>query len=119
MTVNEILALIGAGYTKQDIEAMSVDANTNPAPAAGNSETQKPVQPAPVQEPTPAPAAPAAPAAPTQATPAEDFGTRIIAEIEALKTAMQTMNVSGTAQPAQKPVTAADALASVILPTKH
>ena len=52
MTVQEILTLINAGYTKEEISAMSTAAPVDPAPAAPETPEQKPQ---PVQEPQPAP----------------------------------------------------------------
>ena len=97
MTIDDIIALCRAGYTKDDLAKLVTLDNAAPAAPA-----------APV-----APVAPAAPAAP--AAPVEDAGG-IIAAINALGAQIKTMNIAATEQP--KPQTAEDVLASIIMPPK-
>ena len=61
MNVNDVLTLLGAGYTKEEIDAM-----TAPAPVPDPA-------PAPVPDPAPAPVPDPAPAP----APAPDFETRM------------------------------------------
>lgn len=83
MTLSEVIALIGAGYTKADIEAMEAqDQIENPTPAA------------PEAPPAPA-AAPQAPEAP--AAPASD--PELLEAIKALTAAVQHNNVVTSTQP--------------------
>ena len=80
MTLSDVIALIGAGYTKAEIEAMEAqDQIENPAPAAPEA------PPAPV-------AAPEAPAA-----PASD--PELLEAIKALTAAVQHNNVVTSTQP--------------------
>lgn len=83
MTLSEVIALIGAGYTKADIEAMEAqDQIENPAPAAPEA------PPAPAAAPT-APEAPAAPASDPE----------LLEAIKALTAAVQHNNVVTSTQP--------------------
>ena len=83
MTLSDVIALIGAGYTKAEIEAMEAqDQIENPTPAA------------PEAPPAPA-AAPAAPEAP--AAPASD--PELLEAIKALTAAVQHNNVVTSTQP--------------------
>lgn len=82
MKLSEILTLVGAGYTRQEIDEMA-------AQEAG--------------EPEPAPAAPAAPdpepaAAPPAAEPQRD--PELLEAIKSLTAAVQHRNVINSAQPA-------------------
>ena len=113
MDANDILALVRAGYSKEEISAMS--ANPNPAP--------EPVPTPPVEEPVPAPApvpaeepAPAPAPAPeqTQPSPAD-----LMREIAKLTSAVQANAIAHSVLPQggyQQP-TAEDALAEIIRPT--
>ena len=83
MTLSEVIALIGAGYTKADIEAMEAqDQIEHPAPAAPDA------PPAPAAAP-PAPEAPAAPASDPE----------LLEAIKALTAAVQHNNVVTSTQP--------------------
>lgn len=83
MTLSDVIALIGAGYSKADIEAMEAqDQIENPSPAA--------------PEVQPAPAAPQAPEAPA-AAPASD--PELLEAIKALTAAVQHNNVVTSTQP--------------------
>ena len=88
MTIDDIIALCRAGYTKDDLAKLVTFDNAAPA----------------------APVAPAAPAAPAQ------DADGIIAAINALGAQIKTMNIAATEQP--QPQTAEDVLASIILPSK-
>ena len=84
MTLSEVIALIGAGYTKADIEAMEAqDQIENPTPAA------------PETPPTPV-AAPQAVEVPA-AAPASD--PELLEAIKALTAAVQHNNVVTSTQP--------------------
>lgn len=84
MKVSEVIALIGAGYTKAEIEAMEAqDQIENPTPAAPEA-------------PPATAAAPQAPEAPA-AAPASD--PELLEAIKALTAAMQHNNVVTSTQP--------------------
>ena len=91
MTIDDIIALCRAGYTKDDLAKLVTLDNAAPA----------------------APAAPAALTAP--AAPAQD-ADGIIAAINALGAQIKTMNIAATEQP--KPQTAEDVLANIIMPER-
>ena len=80
MTVNDILDLIRAGYTKADIEAMK--AAPTPAPA------EVPAKPAA----DPKPAQPAQPAA--EAQPAEATADPVLAELKAMREQMNKLSIA-------------------------
>lgn len=83
MTLSDVIALIGAGYSKADIEAMEAqDQIENPSPAA--------------PEAPPAPAA-APPAPEATAAPASD--PELLEAIKALTAAVQHNNVVTSTQP--------------------
>lgn len=83
MTLSDVIALIGAGYSKADIEAMEAqDQIENPTPAAPET------PPAPAAAP-PAPEAPAAPASDPE----------LLEAIKALTAAVQHNNVVTSTQP--------------------
>lgn len=83
MTLSDVIALIGAGYTKAEIEAMEAqDQIENPSPAAPET------PPAPAAAP-PAPEAPAAPASDPE----------LLEAIKALTAAVQHNNVVTSTQP--------------------
>ena len=104
MTTQEILTLINAGYTKQEI--MALDAGT-PAPTSAPDPTPEPTTtPDPTPEPTPTPDAPAQFAGMLQ-TMFTQFGDR-------MQSIMQKMNLQTTEQPV--PESAQDVIASIINP---
>ena len=117
MDANDILALVRAGYSKEEISAMS--ANPNPA--------LEPVPTPPVEEPVPAPApapvpaeepapAPAPTPAPEQSQPST---ADLMREIAKLTSAVQANAIAHSVLPQggyQQP-TAEDALAEIIRPT--
>lgn len=83
MTLSDVIALIGAGYSKAEIEAMEAqDQIENPTPAAPEA------PPAPAAVP-PAPEAPAAPASDPE----------LLEAIKALTAAVQHNNVVTSTQP--------------------
>jgi hypothetical protein len=87
MTVNDILDLIRAGYTKADIEAM--EAAPTPAPAEVPA---KPAQPAAQPAADPKPAQPAQPAA--EAQPAEAPADPVLAELKAMREQMNKLSIA-------------------------
>lgn len=98
MDINDIIALARAGFNAEEIRALT-------APAA-------PVE----QEPAPAPVTPEAAAAP-EPRPASVPGMDIlIAEVKALKSAMQANALAGSSMPFAAEPKADDILASIIAP---
>ena len=102
MTTQEILTLLNAGYTKQEI--MALDAGT-PAPAPASEPASEPT---PVPDPVPEPAPDAANQfAGMLQTMFTQFGDR-------MQSIMQKMNLQSTEQPV--PESAQDVIASIINP---
>lgn len=99
MNVDKILALIGAGYTKAEIEAMEAP---SPAPAP---------EPAPAPAPSPEPAPAPAPA------PVDNMGAMAdaVAQLTAAVRQMQIANIHNAGMPPTN-TTPADYIASIINP---
>lgn len=125
MELNDILTLVKAGYTREEIAQMEKPTNPNPAPVVEPTPT-----PAPVAAPTPAPVVvPVAAPQPTQApvpapqptqAPAEPTMAELMQSIAKLTSAVQANAIaqsviSGGPNP-QTP-TAEDMLAEIIRPT--
>lgn len=88
MTLSEVISLIGAGYTKAEIEAMEAqDQIENPSPAADPADP-----PAASAAPADPPAAPAGSAAPAR-------DPELLEAIKALTAAVQHNNVVTSSQP--------------------
>ena len=123
MKYEDLVTLLKAGYTRQEIEAME----SQPAPAAvqDTSPTPEPM-PAPVPAPVPAPAAPVpAPAAPVpaQATPAPSTNQDMASVLAAIQTmgnnivtALQAAQLGGATLPTAKPDSIESVMASIINP---
>lgn len=110
MTLEEILSLIKAGYTKAEIDALSAPAPTpDPEP-----------QPAPDPEPAPAPATAPDPEPAPAPAPAPDYGAliaQLTAQVSGLTKAVQIANLHGANQPPEHTDSAEDILAKLINPT--
>lgn len=98
MNYEDIILLVKAGYTRDQIAAMQAPAGT-PTPA-----------PAPAPEPTPTPTEPA----PTKPQGLEDLSQMLSAEFAKLNDAIVKANLQQAQQPPQESVD--DILASIINP---
>ena len=78
MTVDQILKLIDAGYTKAEIETMSTAPAADPAPAPETPEQKPNPSPAPAAAPAPAAQPEQAPAPAPEAPKAESDAQRIL-----------------------------------------
>ena len=107
MEMNDLLALVRAGYTKQEISELLVPSSAEPS---GSSETH--ADPAPVRE-RPAEPAPAAAAAP--AAPAVDNSEVLSALKELTKTIQKNAILRDDLRPV-KQETATDILGKIINP---
>ena len=103
MTMREILTLVAAGYTKEDIEKMEAPAAPAPTP------DPEPAAPAPALDPVPAPAAPA---------DNEPTMRDLMQSMAKLTSAIQANAIAQSVVPGgnQGP-TAEDAIAQIIRPT--
>lgn len=110
MEMQDILRLVQAGYTKEDIDRMEAPV-TDPAPAPAPAPAADP-EPAPAADPTPAPTpAPAADPEPTMKD--------LMMSIAKLTSAIQANAIASSVipgGPGQGP-TAEDAIAEIIRPT--
>lgn len=123
MTITDILALVNAGYTRTEIEAMTNSAPEVPAPAPAPAPVQEEQQtevPAvvPVAVPAPAPA-PAPTPAPAPAPAQETYtNAQIMESIAKLTSAVQANAIAHSVIPSQTNApTAEDMLAQIIRPT--
>ena len=123
MKYEDLVTLLKAGYTRQEIEAME----SQPAPAApeaaqDTNPTPAPT-PAPVPTPTPAPVpAPSAPAAdPTTVPSSNPDMASVLAAIQTMGTnivtALQAAQLGGATLPTAKPDSIESVMASIINPT--
>ena len=101
MNYEDIILLVKAGYTREQIAAMQAPAQTAPA---------EPAQAAPAE---PTPASPADPA-PTKPRGIEDLSQMLAAEFAKLNDAIVKANLQQAQQPPQESVD--DILASIINP---
>ena len=108
MTMKEILTLVAAGYTKEDIEKMEAPAAPEPAAPAPTPDPE-PAAPAPAPDPVPAPAAPA---------DNEPTMRDLMQSMAKLTSAIQANAIAQSVVPGgnQGP-TAEDAIAQIIRPT--
>lgn len=102
MTIEDVLKLVDAGFTREEIAAMSAPAGA----AAPDSDPQPAGAAAPDPEQLPAPAP--APAA------ADDIQKDILAALRDLKTAVQASNTRRDIGAGQKTETVEDILSSIL-----
>ena len=100
MTVEQIIKLLDAGYTKADIEAMQAPAQ--PAAAA---------EPEPQKDPEPVPAPVAKPE--EKKPESEPVYNQMLQEMQDLKKAVYAMNIMNSSQPGQ-PESVDDILAKAL-----
>ena len=125
MELNDILTLVKAGYTRNEIEQMERPGIPDAAPAiVPVTEPVQPAEPAPapVNEPVVAPAAvPAATPQPVQTQP-EPTMAELMQSIAKLTSAVQANAIAQSVIPGgvtQQTPTAEDMLAEIIRPTYH
>lgn len=119
MNFDQVMALVNAGFTKEDIQAMQ---GGQPEPAQPDPTPAQP-EPQPAAQPDPAPAQPAQtqaepPAASSQAG-GDDAYSRLEAKLNQLIGLQTQSNINaniGSAQPARS---ATDILAGVIAPPRR
>ena len=96
MTLDQIIKLLDAGYTKADIEAMQTPAQPE---AAAEPEPQKDPEPAVMQE--------------EKKPESEPVNTQMLQELRDLKKAVYAMNIMNSSQPGQ-PESVDDILAKAL-----
>lgn len=119
MKLDEIITLLNAGYTKDEIQALEMPEN-KPSSAQAEDHQDPPAAPA-----DPDPEEPAAPVAPPAAPvlPSTDnadvtkYIAQLTAQVSNLTKQIQNSNLLNAQQPAQQQNTAEDILANLINPT--
>lgn len=115
MKYEDLVTLLKAGYTRQEIEAME----NQPAPAAPAAAQDTSPTPAPTPAPSAAPAAPAA-ADPTPAPSTNQDLASVLAAIQTMGsnivTALQAAQLGGATLPTAKPDSIESVMASIINP---
>ena len=108
MNLNDLMKLVNAGFTKEEIQAMvgSQPAAPAPAPEPGN-----PAAPAPELTPAPEPENPAAP------DPASEAIAKLTQQVTKLTTIVQQSNLLRAEQPNITPEKPEDIIASIIYPS--
>lgn len=118
MKLEEIITLINAGYTKDEIQALEMPKNKPSAAPAGDPQETPAAPAAPDQEEPAAPAAPAAPVLPsTDNADVTKYIAQLTAQVSSLTKQIQNSNLLNAQQPAQQQNTAEDILATLINPT--
>ena len=119
MKLDEIITLLNAGYTKDEIQALEMPENK---PSAEEPEDPKDPPAAPADPDPEEPAAPAAPpAAPvlngTDNAEVTKYIAQLTAQVSSLTKQIQNSNLLNAQQPAQQKNSAEDILANLINPT--
>lgn len=114
MTYQELMKLVNAGFTKQEILAITGQLNAEPSP-----EPAKDPDPVPEPEPTKAPDPVPEPAkAPDPVPdPTQSALDQLTAQVTKLTTLVQRSNILNSEQPELKQQTAEDIVASIIFPS--
>lgn len=102
MNVEQIIKLLDAGYTKEDIEKMNQPAQ-DPAPAPETKPEQAQPEPAPAPETKPE----------EKKTESEPVNNQMLKELQDLKKAVYAMNIMNSSQPGQ-PESVDDILAKAL-----
>lgn len=113
MKLEEIITLINAGYTKDEIQALEMPENKpSPAPAGDPAADPQEAPAAPDPEP---PAAPVLPS--TDNADVTKYIAQLTAQVSSLTKQIQNSNLLNAQQPAQQKNSAEDILANLINPT--
>lgn len=112
-TLEEVIALSRAGFTKQEILMMTGTPAQEPAPAPAQEPAQEPA-PSPAPEPDPQPA----PAPDPQPAPQQPSNQDVLAAINSLTAAIQNINRNSAQQPGQNRLTGDDVMAGFIRPPR-
>lgn len=126
MELNDVLALVKAGYTREEISAMeqpqTAVPNTVPVvePVTNPAQSPEPVQ-TPVNEPVAVPVAPPVPTQQPAQAQAEPTMAELMQSIAKLTSAVQANAIAQSVIPQglSNPPSAEDMLAEIIRPTVH
>lgn len=112
MNYSELMKLVNAGFTKQEILAITGQLNAEPAKAPDPVPEPEPAKaPDPVPEPEPAQAQDPVP------DPTQSAIDQLTAQVTKLTTLVQRSNILNSEQPELKQQTAEDIVASIIYPS--
>lgn len=126
MELNDVLALVKAGYTREEISAMEQPQTTVPStvpvvePVTNPAQNPEPVQ-TPVTEPVAVPAAQPVPTQQPAQAQAEPTMAELMQSIAKLTSAVQANAIAQSVIPQglSNPPSAEDMLAEIIRPTVH
>ena len=112
MTYSELMKLVNAGFTKQEILAITGQLNAEPSPEPAKD-------PDPVTDPVPVPEPAKAPdPEPAKAPdPTQSALDQLTAQVTKLTTLVQRSNILNSEQPELKQQSAEDIVASIIFPS--
>lgn len=118
MNYSELMKLVNAGFTKQEILAITgqLNAEPSPEPAKAPDPVPDPVpdpEPAKAPEPIPEPAKAPDPVP----DPTQSALDQLTAQVTKLTTLVQRFNILNSEQPELKQQTAEDIVASIIFPS--
>ena len=120
MEPKEILELVRAGFTKQDIALMIAPVAADPAGVqTSTAAPEAAAEPVPAAEPAAPAAEPAAPAAQPEPEPQQPSTADIMREIARLTSAVQANAIANSTMPQgiSNPVKAEDVVAQIIRPS--
>lgn len=117
MKLEEIITLLNAGYTKDEIQALEMPEN-KPSPAPAGDPATDPQDPPAAPDPEPPADPPAAPVLPsTDNADVTKYIAQLTAQVSSLTKQIQNSNLLSAQQPAQQKNSAEDILATLINPT--
>lgn len=114
---SDIILLLRAGYSREEIDAMSDGPKEQPQP---QPQPQPQETPAPSPAPVPAEPAPAQPIQPSQPDQPPDAYQALLQELQGMRQLLQNQNLQGARQPAPQPqLTGDQVLANIIAPPRR
>ncbi len=116
MTYQELMKLVNAGFTKQEILAITGQLNAEPAKAPDPVPDPVP-EPEPAKAPDPVPDPEPAKAPDPVPDPTQSAIDQLTAQVTKLTTLVQRSNILNSEQPELKQQTAEDIVASIIFPS--
>lgn len=116
MTYQELMKLVNAGFTKQEILAITGQLNAEPSPEPAKAQDPVP-DPEPAKAPDPVPDPEPAKAPEPQPDQNQAAIDKLTEQVTKLTTLVQKSNILMSEQPELKQQTAEDIVASIIFPS--
>lgn len=113
MTYSELMKLVNAGFTKQEILAITGQLSAEPAPEHAAPDPVPDPEPAKAPDPVPEPVKAPDPVS----DPTQSALDQLTAQVTKLTTLVQRSNILNSEQPELKQQTAEDIVASIIFPS--